>query len=182
MKESKSANVSLLSDLDPGPQAPDIVRMIVEIPKNSANKYEYDATFGVFRLDRVLYSPVHYPGDYGFIPGMRAEDGDPIDVLCFVEQPSFPGCMIQVRLIGTLEMEDEGGVDRKVVGVPWRDPRYDQVLNIDDFPLHVRREIEHFFGIYKELEGKTVRVWGWRGVEVAGRAAQKSRERYLSNR
>jgi inorganic pyrophosphatase len=95
------------------------------------------------------------------MPGTCAEDGEPIDVLALVEQPSFPGCMIEVRLIGALEMEDEAGVDRKIVGVPLRNPRYDQVLDIGDVPPHVRKEIEHFFAIYKELEGKTVRVQGY---------------------
>ena len=89
-----------LYDLDPGPETPEVVRMIVEIPKNSANKYEYDGNLGVFRLDRALYSPMHYPGDYGFIPGTLAEDNDPLDVLTLVEEPSFPGCLIEVRPVG----------------------------------------------------------------------------------
>jgi Inorganic pyrophosphatase len=96
-----------LYDLDPGADCPEIVRMIVEIPKNSANKYEYDGELGVFRLDRALYSPMHYPGDYGFIPGTLAEDGDPMDVLTLVEEPSFSGCLIAVRPLGMLDMLDQ---------------------------------------------------------------------------
>ena len=92
----------LLHEIDPGPECPEIVRMIVEIPKNSGNKYEYDRALGVFRLDRTLYSPMHYPGDYGFIPGTLAEDGDPMDVLTLVDQPSFPGCLIEVRPVAVL--------------------------------------------------------------------------------
>ena len=92
---------------DPGEDCPEIVRMIVEIPKNSANKYEYDGKLGVFRLDRALYSPMHYPGDYGFIPGTLAEDDDPLDVLALVDEPSYPGVLIAVRPVGMLEMVDE---------------------------------------------------------------------------
>jgi inorganic pyrophosphatase len=101
----------LLYDLDPGPECPELVRMIVEIPKNSANKYEYDRNLGVFRLDRALYSPVHYPGDYGFIPGTLAADGDPMDVLALVEEPSFTGCLIEVRPVGVLNMIDQDETD-----------------------------------------------------------------------
>src|SRR5581483_11840989 len=92
-----------LYDLDPGPDCPAIVRMIVEIPKNSTNKYEYDGKLGVFRLDRTLYSPMHYPGDYGFVPGTLAEDGDPLDVLVLVDEPSYPGVLIAVRPLGVLK-------------------------------------------------------------------------------
>src|SRR5580765_4072961 len=121
----------LLHDIDPGPDCPEIVRMIVEIPKNSANKYEYDRVLGVFRLDRALYSPMHYPGDYGFIPGTVAEDGDPMDVLALVEQPSFPGCLIEVRPVGILNMVDNEEADQKVIAVPNRNPRYDEVHTMD---------------------------------------------------
>src|SRR5579859_3824123 len=91
---------SSLYDMDPGPDSPEIVRMIVEIPKNSSNKYEYDGKLGVFRLDRTLYSPLHYPGDYGFIPGTLAEDGDPLDVLVLTDEPTFTGCMLEARPVG----------------------------------------------------------------------------------
>src|SRR5512142_231023 len=111
---------SSLYDLDPGPSIPEIVRMIVEIPKNSANKYEYDGSLGVFRLDRTLYSPMHYPGDYGFIPGTLAEDGDPLDALALVDQASFSGCLIEVRPIGVLNMMDQQEPDQKILAVPTR--------------------------------------------------------------
>jgi inorganic pyrophosphatase len=171
-----------LSDIDPGPKCPDSVRMIVEIPKGSTNKYEYDVALGIFRLDRTLYSPIHYPGDYGFIPGTMAEDGDPIDVMSLVEEPSFPGCMIEVRPVGVLNMVDKAAIDVKIVAVPVRNPRYDQVRRIDEVPPHVLKEIEHFFSIYKELENKTVRIEGWQGLEVAHQTIAKSRDRYLSAR
>src|ERR1700738_3673796 len=115
--------MSKLYEIDPGPDCPELVRMIVEIPKNSANKYEYDTELGVFRLDRALYSPMHYPGDYGFIPGTLAPDGDPMDVLVMVVEPSFPGSLFQVRPVGLLHMVDQHERDQKIIAVPKKDPR-----------------------------------------------------------
>ena len=169
-----------LYDLDPGQQCPEIVRMIVEIPKNSSNKYEFDGKLGVFRLDRTLYSPMHYPGDYGFIPGTLAEDGDPIDVLVATDEPTFPGCMMEVRPLGVLDMVDENGRDQKILAVPDRNPRYDQIHTVDQIFPHVRREVEHFFTIYKELEGKKTEIRGWRGPKEARVTIQDSRRRYLA--
>jgi inorganic pyrophosphatase len=171
-----------LYDLDPGPDCPELVRMIVEIPKNSTNKYEYDGKLGVFRLDRSLYSPMHYPGDYGFIPGTLAEDNDPMDVLVLVQEPSFTGCMIEVRPVGILNMVDSEEGDQKVLAVPTRNPRYDQIHTMDQIFSHVRREIEHFFTIYKELEGRLTRMEGWGGPREARRAIVDSRQRYLELR
>lgn len=169
-----------LSDLDPGAECPAVVRMIVEIPKNSANKYEYDVKLGVFRLDRTLYSSVHYPGDYGFIPGTVAEDGDPMDILALADEPSFSGCLVDVRPLGILQMEDNQETDLKILAVPLRNPRYDQMVGMEDVPAHVIREIENFFSIYKQLEGKVVRVHGWHGKSAACAAIQQTRARYLA--
>ncbi|MGH9666058.1 MAG: inorganic diphosphatase [Bryobacteraceae bacterium] len=169
-----------LYDLDPGPDVPELVRMIVEIPKNSPNKYEYDGQLGVFRLDRALYSPMHYPGDYGFIPGTLADDGDPMDVLALVQEPSFPGCLIEVRPVGILNMVDQQENDQKILAVPNRNPRYDQIHTMDQIFPHVRREIEHFFTIYKELEGRVTRMEGWGGPPEARRAITDSRVAYLN--
>ena len=166
-------------DIDPGPDCPELVRMIVEIPKNSTNKYEYDGKLGVFRLDRSLYSPMHYPGDYGFIPGTLAEDNDPLDVLVLVQEPSFTGCLIEVRPVGILNMVDSEEGDQKVLAVPTRNPRYDQIHTMDQIFSHVRREIEHFFTIYKELEGRHTRMEGWGGPREARKAILDSRARYL---
>jgi inorganic pyrophosphatase len=171
--------VNRLYDIDPGPDSPEIVRMIVEIPQHSANKYEYDGELGVFRLDRALYSPLHYPGDYGFIPGTLAEDGDPLDVLVLVQQPSYPGVMIEVRPVGVLNMVDSSEKDQKVLAVPNRNPRYDQIHTMDQIFAHVKREIEHFFSIYKELEGKVTTMDGWGGPREARKAIQECRHRYL---
>ncbi len=148
--------------------------MIVEVPKNSANKYEYDGKLGLFRLDRVLYSPVHYPGGYGFIPGTLAEDGDPMDVLALTGEASFTGCMIEVRPVGVLNMVDQEENDLKIISVPNRNPRYDQIHTLDQIFPHVRREVEHFFSIYKELEGRAVRMEGWGGPREARRLIQES--------
>lgn len=168
-----------LYDLDPGPETPEIVRMIVEIPQHSANKYEYDGDLGVFRLDRALYSPVRYPGDYGFIPGTLADDGDPLDCLVLVQQPSFPGVLIEVRPVGVLFMVDSDENDQKILAVPTKNPRYDQIHTMDQIFTHVRREIEHFFSIYKELEGKVTTMEGWGGPAEARKIIMECRRRYL---
>jgi inorganic pyrophosphatase len=173
--------VSLI-DLDPGPRCPELVRMIVEIPKNSSNKYEYDVGLGVFRLDRALYSPMHYPGDYGFIPGTLAEDGDPMDVLISADEATFTGCMIEVRPVGVLSMVDEHGPDQKILAVPDRNPRYEQIHTIDQIFPHVRVEIEHFFAIYKELEGKKTEMKGWQGPMEARAEILASRQRFLKTK
>jgi inorganic pyrophosphatase len=171
--------VANLKDIDPGPHCPELVRMFVEIPMGTGNKYEYDIELGVFRLDRPLYSPMYYPGDYGFIPGTIAEDGDPLDVLVLVEEASFTGCMIEVRPVGMLDMMDQNQPDLKILAVPNRSPRYQEIHTIDQVAPHVRREMEHFFAIYKELEGKRTEMRGWQGPQQARDAIVRSRETYL---
>jgi inorganic pyrophosphatase len=153
--------------------------MIVEIPKNSANKFEYDGKLGVFRLDRALYSPMHYPGDYGFIPGTLAEDGDPLDVLTLVTEPSFTGCLIEVRPVGVLYMVDKDEHDQKILAVPNNNPRYDSIHTIDQIFPHLKREIEHFFSIYKELQGSKTEINGWGGPKEARRLITDFRHTYL---
>jgi inorganic pyrophosphatase len=183
MQRCYDNNVEMrLYDLDPGPDCPENVRMIVEIPKNSSNKYEYDRKLGLFRLDRALYSPLHYPGDYGFIPGTLAEDHDPLDVLVMVDEPSFPGVLIAVRPVGVLEMLDQSDLDQKILAVPNRNPRFDQIHTIDQVFPHNLREIEHFFTIYKELEGKRTEMRGWRGPREAREVIRVARSRYLEIR
>jgi inorganic pyrophosphatase len=168
-----------LYDIDPGPETPEVVRMIVEIPKNSANKFEYDGKLGVFRLDRALYSPMHYPGDYGFIPGTLAEDGDPLDVLTLVTEPSFTGCLIEVRPVGVLYMVDKEEHDQKILAVPNNNPRYDSIHTVDQIFPHLKREIEHFFSIYKELQGSKTEMNGWGGPKEARRLITDFRNSYL---
>ena len=168
-----------LYDIDPGDDCPEIVRMIVEIPKNSANKYEYDGKLGVFRLDRALYSAVHYPGDYGFIPRTLHEDGDPLDILVRINEPTFPGCQIDCRPLGVLKMLDRGEPDDKIIAVPSNDPYYHEYFDIADLSQHYLKEVEHFFHIYKDLEGRRVEIVGWEKSEVAARVISESIARYL---
>ena len=167
-----------LYGIDPGPEFPRIVRMIVEIPKNSSNKYEYDPVARTFRLDRALYSPMHYPADYGFVPGTIAEDGDPLDVLCLIDHPTFTGCLIEVRPIGVLDLIDQTTTDHKIIAAPVRDPRFERMQTIEDLPPHVTREFEHFFMIYKELENKVVETRGWLDLDHALEVIDTSRHRY----
>src|SRR5689334_19494693 len=164
---------------DPGPECPNIVRMVVEIPRDSSNKYEYDASLRLFKLSRTLYSPLHYPGDYGFIPGTVAEDHEPLDILCLVTSPSFTGCLTYVRPLAVLDMIDGEDLDHKILAVPGRDPRHNEQRTLQDIPEHVQREIEHFFNMYKELEGKVMKMRGWRGTQEAYEVINASRERYL---
>lgn len=140
---------------------------MVEIPTGSRNKYELDKASGLFKLDRVLYSAVSYPGEYGLVPRTLADDGDPLDVLVSVEHPTFTGCQIEVRPIGVLKMLDRGEPDEKILAVPWHDPRYQEYYDISAFPQHYLKEIEHFFQIYKDLEGRRVEILGWEGSDSA---------------
>lgn len=166
---------------DPGQDAPQLVRMVVEIPRDSSNKYIYDPSFGMFRLSRALYSPMHYPGDYGFVPGTIADDHEPLDVLCIVTSASFTGCLTQVRPVAMLDMLDGEETDRKILSVPNRDPRYAGVHSLADLDEHIQREIEHFFKIYKVPEGRNVQMRGWHGIEETHEAIREARARYLES-
>ena len=165
-------------ELPTGSKAPEVIHAVIEIPKESVNKYEYDKAHHVFRLDRNLYSPVHYPGDYGFIPSTLSEDGDPLDVLVLVEEPSFPGCLMDVRPIGVLQMLDQGIPDEKVLAVGRSNPRYNDVWNYTEIYPHMLKEITHFFAVYKDLEGKRVEVKGWRDASLAREAITASMQRF----
>lgn len=167
-----------LADIPVGAEAPRIVHVVVEIPKGSRNKVEYDAGLGAFRLDRVLYSPIHYPGDYGFIPSTLSADGDALDILVLVSEPTFTGCVLSARPIGLLRMTDEKGSDEKILAVPNMDPRYAEVENLSDLGSHLIREIEHFFDIYKELEGKETAVLGWEEVARAREVVESAMDAY----
>lgn len=145
----------------------DYVDVFVEIPQGSRNKYEYDKARRVFVLDRVLYSSVHYPTDYGFIPETLGDDGDPLDALVIVTEPTFPGCLIHARPIGLLDMYDDKGNDEKVLAVPVGDPRYENVHALGDLSSHWLREIENFFQTYKTLENRLTHVRGWKDAAAA---------------
>src|SRR4029077_16035100 len=165
-------------DLPAGMQVPECVTAVIEIPSGSRNKYELDKASGMLKLDRVLFSAVHYPGDYGFIPRTLHEDGDPLDVLVLVKEQTFPGCMIDVRPLGVLRMLDRGGPDDKILAAPLRDPYYEEFFDIADIPRHLLKEVEYFFFTYKDLEGKRVSIQGWEKSEVAMRVIMESIARY----
>lgn len=150
------------------------VDVLVEIPRGSRNKYEFDKEKGAFRLDRVLFSSVHYPTDYGYVPDTLAPDGDPADVLILIEEPTFPGCLVNVRPIGVLKMRDEKGDDSKVLAVPTGDPRYDKVKDLTDVSVHWLREIENFFETYKRLEAKQTETLGWADAAAARKFIKES--------
>ncbi len=153
------------------------VDVFIEIPRGSRTKYELDRATGRIRLDRVLFSSVHYPADYGFITDTVAGDGDPLDALVVVEEPTFPGCIVPARPIGTLLMRDEKGQDEKILAVPVGDPRFDTVRELKDLAPHWLREIEMFFATYKQLEGAGVDIAGWHGSRTAWKVIEESRAR-----
>jgi inorganic pyrophosphatase len=169
---------SLWHDIPSGNHPPEEVTAVIEIPAKSRNKYELDKDTGLLKLDRVLYSSVHYPGDYGFIPRTLAEDGDPADILVRINEPTFPGCIIDARPIGVLMMLDKGDPDDKILAVPCHDPFHNEYYDIADLPQHYLKEVEHFFHIYKDLEGKRVQILGWEKSDVAMRLIQEGRARY----
>jgi inorganic pyrophosphatase len=168
----------LWRDLSPGHRAPEQVTAIIEIPQGSRNKYELDKDSGLLKLDRVLYSAVHYPGDYGFIPRTLHEDGDPLDILVRINEPTFPGCMVDARPVGVLRLLDRGEPDDKILAVPSHDPFHEEFFDIADLPQHYLKEVEHFFLIYKDLEGKRMQILGWEKSDVATRVITESIARY----
>ena len=141
--------------------------VLIEIPKGSRNKYEYDFQLKKIRYDRMLFSSMMYPADYGFIPETLALDGDPLDVLVLVTEPTFPGCVMEVKPIGVFHMADEKGPDEKIICVPMSDPIWNKLNDLSDMNPHMLKEIEHFFQVYKDLENKKVDVEGWGDVQEA---------------
>ncbi len=156
------------------------VSVFVEIPKGSRNKYELDKEKGVIKFDRMLYSAMHYPSDYGFIEDTMGEDGDPLDALVVMWEPTFPGCLIEAKVLGVFKMSDEKGNDEKVITVPVKDPLWNHVNSLEDLPPHYMKELQHFFEVYKDLEGKKVHVRGWGNAAEAEQLIEECRERYKS--
>jgi inorganic pyrophosphatase len=156
------------------------VHCLVEIPKGSRNKYQWDERLGGIKLDRFLFSSVVYPTDYGFIPDTLAPKGEPLDAMVCVSEATFPGCMIEVRVIAVFRTSDERGQDDKLLCVPREDPNWSALERLGDLPAQLRSEIEHFFSIYKEPEGKQVEVHGWEDREVAERLLDEARERHAA--
>ncbi len=153
-----------LSLIPPQPE-PGLLNVLIEIPAGSKNKYEFDKDMNAFILDRVLYASVQYPYDYGFVPNTLADDGDPLDGMVIMDQPTFPGCVIASRPIGMLEMIDGGDRDEKILCVPADDPRYTGVKSLDDIASHRLDEIAEFFRTYKNLEKKVTEILGWQGLD-----------------
>lgn len=146
---------------------PDLVA-VVEIPKGSKNKYEVDHDSGAVWLDRELFTPMAYPAEYGYIEGTLGEDGDPLDALVLLHEPTFPGCHIKVRPVAAFVMSDEAGRDVKILCVQMKDVRWGHLQDLSDVPKHILDEIEHFFAHYKDLEpGKSVTIEGWRDLASA---------------
>lgn len=160
---------------------PEIIEVLIEIPKGSRNKYEWDPEQKMIRFDRMLFSAVHYPSDYGFIPETLAGDGDPLDALVLVWEPTFPGCLIEARPVGLFKMWDEKGPDEKILCVPTKDPMWNVIKNLKMVPNHLLMEIEHFFSIYKDLEKKKTGVEGWEGHDQALKVIAEARAAYRKN-
>jgi len=163
-----------------GDKAPEVINVVVEIPRGSHHKYEYDEKFDEIRLDRVLHSPVFYPADYGFVPHTRSEDGDHLDVLVLITEPLFPGCVLSVRPVGVLDMEDNAGQDWKIVAVAEKDPKLSKIKDITDVDEHYKKEIVHFFEVYKHLEDKWAKVAGWLGKDEAYRILKEAQDRFTN--
>lgn len=164
--------------ISPGKNPPERLNVIIEIPQGSQNKYELDKKNGVFKLDRVLFSAVHYPGDYGIIPQTLAKDGDPLDALVLITYPTYPGVLIESRPIGVLRMIDGNREDDKILVVPVKDTRFSAISGINDIEDAILNEIAHFFSIYKQLEGRKVEIRGWEGTDSAHRIIDESIEAY----
>ena len=167
--------------LGPGKKAPEEVYVVIEIPMGSSIKYEIDKETGLIFVDRILFTAMYYPFNYGFIPGTLEEDGDPVDVLVLGYDKLHPGVVIKARPIGVLETEDEKGKDAKIVAVPIEkiDPRFENIKDISDLPANIRERIAHFFEHYKELEkGKWVKVIGWKNREEALKRIEEAIKRY----
>jgi len=152
---------SIYDRVPPCGELPSVVNAIIEIPRGRRTKFEIDKKTGLIRMDRYLYSAAHYPGDYGYIPQTLADDGDPLDVLVMVNEPTFSGCLIEARVIGVFHMKDRGSMDEKILGVPHTDPLFGEFHDLENVPKHYLREVEHFFITYKQLEGVTIEPLGW---------------------
>ncbi|MCB9362639.1 inorganic diphosphatase [Candidatus Woesearchaeota archaeon] len=172
--------MDMLHDIKPGEV--NKLNVIIEVPKGSRIKYELDKETGLIKVDRVLYSPMHYPANYGFVPQTLWEDGDPLDVLVIGYEELIPGCLIEARPVAMLEMNDGGDDDVKILAVPTEDPRFKDIETLNDVHPHLLAEIKHFFMVYKHLENKKVDVGEWCDEKAAEAAIKKSFELYKGKR
>jgi len=174
--------MDLWHDLSPGPKLPDVVYCVVEIPRGSQNKYEYDKNSGLITLSRVLFSAMYYPGDYGLIPRTCSRDGDALDILVMVSEATFPGCVIEARPVGVFHMLDRGEQDDKILAVPATDPLFDSYRSLADVPQHFLNQVGHFFATYKQLQHIEVEVGGWEDVEAARKCIVEAVRLYQEER
>lgn len=175
--------MNLYKDIPAGDNPPKEINVVVDIPKGSANKYEYDEEKGYFKLDRVIYSPLFYPFDYGFIPQTHSEDGDSLDVILLTTYPTFSGCLVKARPVGLLLMKDEAGVDNKIIAVPTEkvDPRFKEIQDINDIGEHYKKEIKVYLEDYKKLEpGKYehVKIEGFQDKAKAMQIIEQAVKKY----
>jgi inorganic pyrophosphatase len=168
----------LIDQISPFTQSGGAVHSIIEVPKGRRSKFEIDKETGLIKLDRYLYCASHYPGDYGFIPQTLAEDGDALDILVMVNEPTFSGCLIEARVVGLFKMLDRGEKDFKVLAVPRFDPLFSEYRDLQSVPPHFLLEVEHFFSTYKQLEGVAIETLGWEGVDGAMKVVKDAVERY----
>ena len=165
-------------DVERLPQSPELVRAIIEVPKGSKVKYELDKASGLIKVDRILYSAVHYPANYGFIPRTLADDGDPMDVLVLTNESLDPLVLVRCYPIGVITMLDNGKNDEKIIAIPYSDPTYNGYHDIKELPSHIFEEMRHFFSVYKQLEGKQTAVNEVQGSEAALQIIRDSIQRY----
>ncbi len=170
--------MNLLHDISAGKNVPETINCIIEIPKGSKNKYEIDKETGLIHLDRALHSAQDYPFDYGFMPQSHWDDGDPLDIVVLTTYPLAPGILVKVRPVAIVHMIDDGDSDAKIIAVPEKDPRWDDVQDLKDINKHTVKEIEHFFLTYKKIQGKEVQIDGIGDAAAAKEAVLKSQKLY----
>ena len=170
--------MNYLTDIEPGSDIPNVLNVIVEVPKESRNKYEYDKKNQIIKLDRLLYSPVAYPGNYGFVPQTLWDDGDPLDVLILTRYPVYPGILVEAKPIGAIEMIDKGEDDLKIIAIRKNSLEFPHVKDISELSPHVIAEVRHFFQVYKELQNVKVDINKTLGAEEAKKSILKSIELY----
>lgn len=158
-----------------------VENVFIEIPKGCRNKYEYDKEKKMIKYDRMLFSSMVYPSDYGFFPDTLALDGDPLDAMVLTWEPTFPGCLMEVHLVALFDMEDDKGRDQKILCVPKNDPLWNYIESIDQIPPHLLKVITNFFETYKNLEEKRVKVIGWKDFETAVNILQEAKDRYIEH-
>lgn len=166
-----------IKNLPAGEKYPEVFNVVIEIPKGSRNKYEYDEDLDIIKLDRVNYTAMAHPYDYGFIPQTRSEDGDHLDAIVILDQSVFSGCLLEARPIGILYMVDDGDKDEKILSVPLNDIRFKHINDLSQLSPHVKDELQHFFEHYKDLQHKKVEVSGWGGREDAIKVLKDSLEK-----